>query len=485
MIHLTFPLLSNSKSRLRSRLANCSVTLREAFLEALDAAVRSCSGSSVQSSPDMHGTRKAADLLAAAQFENHATRTVSTNLVYLQTMILMALEADNRGPSTLKGQFGPPGAVWLGAAVGLAYYLRLHSLRPRDRHSGGDDDSDEKLGRRDWWVLVMLDRWHASSTSSPVLIPDSSLAFLPEDHALLGDSSFHLARKSFSDPDDKCIQQRQLTAYLIHPGLSCIIGHIAEIFVAAEDIMGSSAAVGPLVSKLLRGEIERFREGLDLVMGSLETVQLAYWHATLLVKRITPTSEPYDVLSAAQHMAKILNSPNTPITPLHHHFAALAVVTLIGLVDISETREGASSSLQTMFDALERWRGPLAPHEDITGWDAAIRDAILKKQQQQEQSIGGVTTENNNSNNGNNNHQQGGLQHLADLAVGERGQNAPSNSSGTSSTGQQAQSQSAELLPTTSTTQGTMMGTTFNVLDATMLMRNGYLTILAQDEIRP
>lgn len=196
-IHPTFPFLPHSKSRLRSRLANCPVTLREAFLEALYAAVRPGPASQVMSLPGAQGTKKAADLIAASQFESAATRTTSTNLIYLQTMILMAIEADRLGPPAVRGQPGPPKAVWLGSAVGLAYHLRLHSNRSSEKMmtpKDDDVDSDERIGRRNWWALVMLDRWHASSTSSPLLIPDTSVGLLPEDQVLLGDSPFHLSR---------------------------------------------------------------------------------------------------------------------------------------------------------------------------------------------------------------------------------------------------------------------------------------------------
>lgn len=143
-------------------------------------------------SPDFHGTRKAADLLTASPVD---TRNMATSLISLQTMILMVIEADGRGPSTQGGQFGPPRSVWLGAAVGLAYNLRLHTFRLGDLHPTSDIDSDEKLGRRDWWALVVLDRWHAMSTSSPVLVPDSSVTLIPEDQMLLGEMAYHLTRK--------------------------------------------------------------------------------------------------------------------------------------------------------------------------------------------------------------------------------------------------------------------------------------------------
>jgi hypothetical protein len=43
--------------------------------------------------------------------------------------------------------------------------------------------------------LVNMDRWHAASMSTPLLIPDSAVVMMPEDQSLLGDSLYHLTRK--------------------------------------------------------------------------------------------------------------------------------------------------------------------------------------------------------------------------------------------------------------------------------------------------
>jgi len=193
IIHPTYPLLPNSTSRLRSRLLNCPAVLRGAFLEALYAAVRSSPASTLPHARNAQGVRKASELITNFQFETLASHTKSTNLIYLQTMILMVLEADNH--TTQRGQSGPPRAVWLGAAVGLSYTLKLHINPSRTRYALNDLDADDNLGRKDWWILVVLDRWHAVSTSSPLLIPDSSVIIMPEDQSLLGDSVFHLLRE--------------------------------------------------------------------------------------------------------------------------------------------------------------------------------------------------------------------------------------------------------------------------------------------------
>ena len=109
----------------------------------------------------------------------------------------MFLYTELSGPGFTRMQQGMPAAASLGLAVGLAYFLKLHVSRSYTNlgGGGGDPDSSEKLCRRTWWTLVTLDRWHASSTSSPLFIPDTSTVLLPEDKNVLGESAYHLARK--------------------------------------------------------------------------------------------------------------------------------------------------------------------------------------------------------------------------------------------------------------------------------------------------
>lgn len=107
----------------------------------------------------------------------------------------MTIEADNHGPSAMRSHNGPSQSVWLGSAIGLAYSMKLHVPKPKEIASDGDADSDEKLARRCWLVLVTMDKFHASSTSSPGLIPDASVVILADDQQF-GESTFHLASKS-------------------------------------------------------------------------------------------------------------------------------------------------------------------------------------------------------------------------------------------------------------------------------------------------
>lgn len=198
IIHPTFPFLPHSKVRLRTRLSHASPRVRDAVLQALYCAVRSNPASTLAPTGPFE-SRGVAEAAFAAQYEDPSARSITDNLIYLQTLIFLILEADNRGPAAIRGQLGPPRALWLGAAIGLAYNLRLHygntGIKPLE--SGDHDDTDEKLGRRAWWALVILDRWNAVSTSSPLLIPDSSVVLLQEDQSLLGIAPYHIARKFY------------------------------------------------------------------------------------------------------------------------------------------------------------------------------------------------------------------------------------------------------------------------------------------------
>ena len=151
----------------KQRLADCPPSLREAFLAALDCLMRTFPTTTLAPNPGYaQALKRTAELLANYPFDNPSTHTNATNLVYLQTLLLMALESDNHGPATIRGQAGPSRAEWLGRAAGVAGQLEINVIRATNNSvMEGDRDSEERLARRIWWVLFILDRWHASSTA--------------------------------------------------------------------------------------------------------------------------------------------------------------------------------------------------------------------------------------------------------------------------------------------------------------------------------
>lgn len=353
---------------------------------ALDAFIRTYPSSDVQGLADSsHTIRRASELISASQFEPASSRNLSTDLVYIQTLILMALESDNHGPATMRGQVGPPRAEWLGRAIGVATHRKLNLLHPRDRFGEGDPDGDEKLGRRVWWVLFILDRWHASSTSQLLQLPENSSTLQLEDQLLLGESAYHLAR------------------------LSYILGHLSTILQQPPSLMSPSSAAGPIITTTVLGEVDRFRESVESVLlGAPNLVHLCYWHVRLLTLRLTSSTPPHELLIPAMRMANILNSSYTTITPLNHHFAALAALTLCELADLEETRQGATKGIEYIVEALGSKRG-FSLREDSAGWDSAIRELVTRRRAQgtaaaaTDRRIGETTA---------------GLQHLADAAIG-------------------------------------------------------------------
>lgn len=360
IIHQTFPLLPTNKARLRQRLAECPASLREAFVTALDCLMRTFPTTTL---PPNHAypqaLKKAAELLAKYPFDDPSMHTSATNLVYLQTLLLMALESDNHGPATMRGQAGPSRAEWLGRAAGVAGQLEINVARSTNQSvMDGDRDSEERLSRRVWWVLFILDRWHASSTADLLKLPENSVVLLPEDQYLLGESTYHLARLSF------------------------IIGHLAAILTTTKtpstDVMAPSNPASSLLSLTLAGEIDRFRESVESVWGSLNLVHVSYHHCHLLIKRLSPTTEPSELVGHAVKVATVLNSRLTPVTPLNHQFGALASMTLCELCDIPKTRAEALKGLDHMAEALGEGRG-LAGNLNSEGWDGAIREMVMQK----------------------------------------------------------------------------------------------------------
>lgn len=438
-VHETFPMLPHGKSVLRVRLGRCSTNAREAFLGALGllAATISASVAARQSaSYTVNAIKKASDLLAVAQFEGHGSRDKTTNLVYLQTMILMVIQADKRGPSTDDGQVGPARSMWLEAAIGLANALRVNLVGSRDLFAGEDLDSDDCLGRRAWYVMFMLDRWQAISVMTPLMISETAFAAIPEDRALLGEMAFHMA------------------------GLSRILGHVLEIIMG--DLIDRSSIQRPVICRTMLCELEFFHIGAQTFMQTTPALRLAYMHVTLVVQRVLPHAEPYEVFLPAERLMLLLNSfgPGDSVSVLRHHYISLAALTFSGAADASDTRDRAQSMLDLVVQAIEQRRG-FATDEAPSAWDMAIRQLISKRHGSSpilEASTPADPTV------------RGGLQHLADLAVNQEGvMQGGHESSGCLSPASTLNDSGSEAF----------FEAALNGLDASKIMGHGYLAFLA------
>ena len=285
--HQTLPVLPHHAKRLHGYLAAAPVHLRNALLHSIYALTASDPHQSTPSSsyspppPPAHieHTRKACDLLGMEAFvaDERNTLSLSRNLLHMQILLLLALNADKRAfaaprPNTSHTvvTHGMNERIYtsrfvgsmIGAAWGCANELklcesngivrkRMHEAIESPEDSVGDLDGEECLSRRAWWILVILDRWRSASTSSMPLISDDKIYLKESDRAVLGDGPFHLVR------------------------LSCVFGHIAEV--PNSTLSGETPLNLAQIARLLNGEVDRVRETAERTMSQDAILNIAFW----------------------------------------------------------------------------------------------------------------------------------------------------------------------------------------------------------------
>lgn len=102
----------------------------------------------------------------------------------------MAIATENSGPVHSRN------TSWIAEAVSIATFLNLHQSQSFEMGDTTDEDSPPKVARRVWLSLVVLDRFHASSTASPLLVAEDSARVVPSDEEIMGPEAYQLVRKS-------------------------------------------------------------------------------------------------------------------------------------------------------------------------------------------------------------------------------------------------------------------------------------------------
>ncbi|KAI0403256.1 hypothetical protein F4802DRAFT_616881 [Xylaria palmicola] len=349
VVHPCFPFLAGTKERVEAQLSRCPSLLQDAFTEAFYGTMQSC-----VSAPGLYTTGdigSATRMVAEWESDPSSPRNPLANLVHLQTLILMAIATDNYGPLSLKGEHGGPSkASILGRAVGLAYSMRLHMASldagPQAQQNG---DSDESIATRTWWTLIMLDRWNALSTASPLFIPQNSVVILPGLVSVLGENVYHLTR------------------------LSNILGHFAPVSLAPPHGLSPDANAVPILNSFFNLAVELFREVLptNITPSTHPILILVYWHTRLLSYLFQTNARSEDVIWACKESVDLLLSNTALLSPLNHHFFCLTTLSLLELARLDRTREEVTPLLK---DLLER---NLAP----STWDGVIRERINERLQ--------------------------------------------------------------------------------------------------------
>jgi hypothetical protein len=263
------------------------VHLRNALLHAIYALTATDQSPSSPASPHssprpashIEHTLKACDLVGMEAFipDDRSQVSLSRNLLHMQILLLLALNADKRAfaapqadpasgiamtPSMERGYTSRFVGSMIGAAWGCANELKLSEINGVSRkrsheqieglgESVRDIDGEECLARRAWWILVILDRWRSASTSCIPLISDDKICLKESDRAVLGDATFHLVR------------------------LSCVLGHIAEV--PNSTMNGDMPLNLPQLARLLNGELERIRETAELTLNQDALMKVAFW----------------------------------------------------------------------------------------------------------------------------------------------------------------------------------------------------------------
>lgn len=195
-MHQLLPFLPKTVAQLRQRMIVCRPTLRKAFGLALECFVRSCPASKLPQDGDFREQfQTASKLLQSWHYEDPLNAAFHSSLVYVQALVLMHLACENqvlhtKHPLAARGE-------WLARAVGQSKHLRLEEPRSRDTILDGDmnQDTDERLARRIFYTIYVLDQYHAVSLCQSAHLPDYGIAAMHEDTAVLGPELLFLKRE--------------------------------------------------------------------------------------------------------------------------------------------------------------------------------------------------------------------------------------------------------------------------------------------------
>lgn len=366
-------MLAANKSRLEAQLAQCVPVLREAFITAFHGAVESFPSFNNGNST-FEARSKAARLLTEYD-EMNVHRSYVAQLVKLQTLILMVILLDNGVPSPFPGGNGDPSLRYtgLGLAVAQAHQMRLHSSSTADSLGPDfDSDSDENVAIRTWWVLIMLDRWHAISLATPKFIPNDMVVILPGLRNLVGESAYHFIR------------------------LSNILGHFALLALKTPQTMSFQTDARPVLDSFVNLSMELFREVLspEITPASHPFLHMVYWHSKLLAYALQTNVRSSDISWCCEKLVDLLIANSQLLNPLNHHFFCLTALSLLELAKLDTERDTAISLLKKLNETQ------VAP----SNWDNLIRDHIAEATRPSTAHAAEATASQS-------------LQHLADLAT--------------------------------------------------------------------
>lgn len=189
-----------------------------------------------------------------------------------------------------------------------------------------------------------------------------------------------------------------------------MLGHVSHAILYQDPERNRTHPRELLLDTVLKGEIDRLGESLYHTFRQTPHIYLAFSHLTLLSLRLPGflDSIASERLDLAHSIADQLSSSMGIVRPLTHHFAGLAAITLAEHIS-SDKSEASLQKLRAILDTgyvqedIESTKS--RPHKTL--WNAPISSFITKK-------LGDSAPQTTNDPGS----LRGGLQHLADAAVG-------------------------------------------------------------------
>ncbi|KAL1887621.1 Glucose-responsive transcription factor [Ceratocystis pirilliformis] len=309
-IHGLLPFLPDTLSGLEIHLLQCPIMLREAFTNALFAAVHSFPTFDHIPAGDLVQANLKLVMWQLSDTSTQAgIKTVlsTSTLVYLQTLLLLAVQADNRPV----GEHGVDKTEILGRAVSTALSAKIYMFHPAE---GQPDDTNKAMRIRVWWCLVIMDRWHAIGFGTQSLIREEHTMASNVLQDILPANLYHLAR------------------------LNPLLNLACTIITYMTDMLASGAKPHPAeiaLSSTLIPWAERFREDLPpgFTPATHPTLFLVYWHARLLAHLLDLRVTAGTLVWPCRELVAIIISPmhaehNALLTALTRHTIVLTSLVL-------------------------------------------------------------------------------------------------------------------------------------------------------------
>ncbi|KAF1808017.1 hypothetical protein P152DRAFT_477671 [Eremomyces bilateralis CBS 781.70] len=276
-MHQQLPFLPKSIVQLRQRLTLCRPTLRRAFTLALECFIRSCPGSKLPQDAEFREQfQTVSKLLQFWHYEDPINAAFHNSLVYVQALVLMHLASENQ---TLHDKHTVTSrSEWLARAIGQSKHLRLEEPRGRATILDGDlsQDTDERLARRIFYTIYVLDQWHAISLCQSALLPDYGMSTMHEDAAILGPELHFLKRSALILGD--LVKTVKACSLLPRDPL---LAHLDPSSPATLILTGFTNAT-----------LSLFRDLAADLLPTIPHLELLYHHLQLLLLRFAPAPHP-------------------------------------------------------------------------------------------------------------------------------------------------------------------------------------------------